>query len=249
MDLCESSGFRLKEMDRHFWELARADFLQHLLRAWLGKKEGVLLDVGCGDGFLLERFAIQLWQGRFHAVDPAFHADRMAELEARFPGRVTATRELPVGELSQVSVVMLFDVLEHVEDDCALLRRLAAGVSPGTLFLITVPSGRRLFGPLDRRLRHFRRYDRRELNILVEKAGLELLECRSFFCSLYFVRCLELLLNRPDDGRGVGGGAISPRFLNVFLRRILAAEAVVERKVTGALPLPGLSLEVVCRSV
>lgn len=45
---------------------------------------------------------------------------------------------------------------------------------------LLVPAHPRLYGRLDRRYGHFRRYDRDRLAGLVDAAGLELLELRSF---------------------------------------------------------------------
>lgn len=140
----------------------------------------------------------------------------------------------------------LFDVLEHLEDDAGFLKMLAGGLPRGAELLITVPAGSRLYGEHDRRLRHFRRYDRIGLAAVLERSGVEVLECRSFFCSLYPVRLLEVL--RGSAGGGIGGGAISPGWLNALLHRLFYCEAVLEGVPAACgLHLPGLSLEAVCR--
>lgn len=142
--------------------------------------------------------------------------------------------------------VTLFDVLEHIEDDAAFLRSVRDMVPAGTLFFLTVPAGARLFGEHDRKLRHFRRYDHGALRLLLERSGLRILETGSFFQTLYWFRCLELLFGRRSPG--VGGGAISPRWLNVCLRNFLRLEAGFEtRQAWSRLRLPGLSLEAICR--
>ena len=204
-----------------------------LLRRRIGGGEGTLLDFGCGDGYLLRRMAAELPRWRFRAVDAAFDAGTMRELETAAPGRIRAERALDAAILPEVSCVTLFDVLEHLKDDAGFLKMLAGGLPRGAVLLITVPAGSRLYGEHD-------------LAAVLERSGLEVLECRSFFCSLYPVRLLELM--RGSAGGGIGGGAISPGWLNALLHRLFYCEAVLEGVPAACgLHLPGLSLEAVCR--
>lgn len=247
MDLSERHSDFSGERERHFWELARADFLLHLLKKHLPpEREGTLLDIGCGDGYLLHRMGEAYPSRKFAAVDPALDSERIARIEATVPGRLRAMRELPPETAGNADAVTLFDLLEHIEDDRNFLRSLSDDAAPGTLFFITVPAGSRLYGEHDRRLRHFRRYDRSNFRGLLKESQLEILELRSFFSALYPIRQLELLCGRT--GGDVGAGAVSPPLLNAALRSMLYMEARLE-----AIParigfrLPGLSLEAVCR--
>jgi len=247
MDLSERHSDFSGERERHFWELARADFLLHLMKKYLPpEQEGTLLDIGCGDGYLLHRMGEAYPSRTFAAVDPALDPDRIARIEATVPGRLRAMRELLSEAVGDADAVTLFDLLEHIEDDRKFLRSLSDDAAPGTLFFITVPAGSRLYGEHDRRLRHFRRYDRSEFRGLLKESRLEILEMRSFFSTLYPIRRLELLCGRT--GGDIGGGAVSPPLLNAALRAVLYAGARLE-----AIParigfrLPGLSLEAVCR--
>ncbi len=138
-------------------------------------------------------------------------------------------------------------MLEHIENDRDFLCSLRERVCPGTLFFITVPAGGRLYGEHDRKLRHFRRYDRGDFRRLLEACGFEILEMCSFFTTLYLIRRLERLCGIRMGGE-VGSGAVSPRFLNGALRAALYAEARLEViPARTGLRLPGLSLEAVCR--
>ena len=247
MDLSERHSDFSGGRDRHFWELARADFLLHLLKRYLPPdREGTLLDIGCGDGYLLQRMGEAYPVRKFVAADPALDSDRIARIEATIPGRLRAMKKLPPETAGNADAVTLFDLLEHIEDDREFLQSLSGDAASGTLFFITVPAGSRLYGEHDRRLRHFRRYDRSEFRRLLKESQLEILELRSFFAALYPIRRLELLLG--GTGGDIGAGAVSPPLLNAVLRAALYAEARLE-----AIParigfrLPGLSLEAVCR--
>jgi hypothetical protein len=115
-------------------------------------------------------------------------ADCADELERRFAGdeRVAVAREgLPgsaalAARAGRLRYALCSNVLEHIEDDGAALRSLAASLVPLGEVVVLVPAGPRLFGRLDRELGHHRRYTRASLRSLVGRAGLELVSIRSF---------------------------------------------------------------------
>jgi SAM-dependent methyltransferase len=65
-----------------------------------------------------------------------------------------------------------FEVLEHIEDDEAALTRWLEHVRPGGWVLVSVPQGRRRFGPQDEWVGHYRRYDESDLVALLERCRL-----------------------------------------------------------------------------
>jgi len=68
---------------------------------------------------------------------------------------------------------VLWNVLEHVEDDEAALREMARALPTGGTVVVFAPAGRGLMGAFDRRIGHHRRYGRRELSSKARRAGLE----------------------------------------------------------------------------
>jgi len=64
------------------------------------------------------------------------------------------------------------NVLEHIDDDREALRRMAAVLAPGGIVVLIVPAFPRLYGPIDERLGHHRRYTRASIAKLAEAAGL-----------------------------------------------------------------------------
>ena len=59
---------------------------------------------------------------------------------------------------SDVDLVHLMDVIEHVEDDVGLVREYVDKVAPGTRFIVTVPAFMWLWSGQDVLFEHFRRY-------------------------------------------------------------------------------------------
>jgi glycosyltransferase involved in cell wall biosynthesis len=76
-------------------------------------------------------------------------------------------------ELARYSfdTVTLINVLEHAEDDVALLRRAQQLLVPGGRVVLYAPAGRSLFGAMDRGVDHLRRYEREELEAKLQQAG------------------------------------------------------------------------------
>jgi SAM-dependent methyltransferase len=74
--------------------------------------------------------------------------------------------------------VLCLNVLEHIQDDAAVLRGFHDSLSPGGHLLLLVPAHRSLFGEIDRSVGHERRYSRGSLRHLLERTGLEPIELR-----------------------------------------------------------------------
>ncbi len=68
--------------------------------------------------------------------------------------------------------ILCLNVLEHVADDRAAVRRLAELLEPGGRLIVLVPAHRGLFGEMDRAVGHHRRYSRGELARVLAEAGL-----------------------------------------------------------------------------
>ena len=72
-----------------------------------------------------------------------------------------------LGELAgQARLILLMDVLEHIEDDFLFLSRLLAAAAPGCFFLATVPADESLWSVHDESFGHYRRYDKSRLEML-----------------------------------------------------------------------------------
>ena len=71
-------------------------------------------------------------------------------------------------------VVTALDVIEHIDDDRAMLREIYRITRPGGLFLFSVPAYRFLWGPQDEISNHKRRYTAPELRARVTAAGFRM---------------------------------------------------------------------------
>ena len=258
MDLTEARARGFTAGSRHPWERARLALATRLIASYVPLRPGdVVLDVGCGDSFVVESLAKQYPDVSFYAVDSAFTPELIAMFEQRLtvPNVSLFSSLDAVPSNSVVSLVLLMDVLEHVDDDHALLRDVTAQgcVTSHTRWLITVPAYAGLFCSHDRFLGHYRRYSRLEFQALMAESRLASIVSGHFFASLVPVRLVQVIgerLSRPPEHAPTGlatwqGGD--------WLARQLAAVLEWDGRVSLALlrlgiSIPGLSNFAICRT-
>jgi len=138
-----------------------------------------------------------------------------------------------VGFLSGVlPAVGLFDVIEHIQDDCAFLCAIRNYLRPGGMVYLTVPAFEWLWSLEDKSAGHFRRYSVRSLSRVLVAAGLHVEFVTCFFTFLpipvLFCRTLPHCLGiaRPSTPNSVRTdheirSSIGNRLLEVVMRREL----------------------------
>jgi len=224
---------------RHWWFVGRRRVLTAVLDR-LDLPAGVrILEAGCGMGgnlAMLSRF------GEVHGFEP--NAEARAFVSAQMTCDLRDGR-LPDGipfAPGGFDLVAALDVIEHLDDDRASLRALAAQLRPGGRLVVTVPAWQFLWSQHDESHHHRRRYGKRELLRLVNEAGLRA-ELVTYFNSLLFPVVVAVRLFNKLLGRGEGADdALPPAVVNRLLTTLFA----VERFVVGRLPMPaGVSLLVV----
>src|SRR5690606_25721837 len=100
-----------------------------------------VLDVGCGNAELL-RLVDARWPGRQLSgadLSPAVvEANQRALPTMRFFAANIESDALPTG----FDMVVCSEVIEHLDDPAAAIKRLAAAVAPGGHLVITCPTGK-----------------------------------------------------------------------------------------------------------
>lgn len=137
-----------------------------------------VLDVGAGSGFFSRKLLCAGLCRSATCVDIAYEADR-TELQCGRP--IAFVRSL---ECVTQDLILMMDVIEHVDDDVGLIRSYTDRMPPGALVLVTVPAFQALWSGHDVFLEHKRRYTMAGLHRTLGKAGLEAIRSRYFFCAL-----------------------------------------------------------------
>lgn len=129
------------------------------------------LEIGCGRGDLLVQLAQRGFEGVGIEISPEALTTAKAAA-AEFPRQLHVFDRLDAVAGQMFDLVMAFEVLEHVPDDGSTLHQWAQYVAPGGRFLLSVPAHMRKWTRADEFGGHLRRYERAQLEELVEGAGL-----------------------------------------------------------------------------
>ena len=105
-----------------------------------------------------------------------FRDDRGVRVASyRFPLAPAALAEI---RTERIDTIVCLNVLEHIEDDRATLADMYSLLEPGGRLVLLVPAFQRLYGTLDVHLRHFRRYEKDDLEQKFREAGFVLEDLR-----------------------------------------------------------------------
>lgn len=230
MDLKETAA--LRSADGHWYYVSKA----RMVEAHLAGRDLSILDVGAGAGWFSRYLLTSGVAGRAVCVDPGYsdeHDEDIAGRPLSFRRHVDSV---------DADVVLLMDVLEHVDDDVGLLASYVKMARPGTRFMITVPAFRFLWSAHDDYLEHRRRYTIGQLSETVRAAGLTELASHYYFASIFPAAAVVRLLRRGASADR-SDMRQAPPWLNAALTRVLSAERTWMR----ANRLAGLSVVCLCR--
>lgn len=132
----------------------------------------IVVDFGAGFGFFGTSLEAQFPDRieRVYLVDIGYGEAELGPV----PGtKLEKVRTLP--PTSGAVFVMMMDVLEHIEDDGAVLQSVVDSVPAGSRFFVTVPAFASLWSRHDEVLGHYRRYRLPGLRLLCGGAGLGLI--------------------------------------------------------------------------
>lgn len=208
MDLIESKN--KSNFNRHPWEYARFLVLLHFLKKIVRTSKPVIVDIGCGDTFVAESILKHYPDAIIYAVDTAFTSEIMQEIKNKgLPKNIDLcyhTNEIP--EHVQADIILLMDVIEHIEYDIEFLKEIKTShfAQTHTKWFITVPAFQHLFCSHDVFLGHYRRYDANMLQCHINEAKLKSLVSGYFFFSLLLPRRLQVRRekNKPVSSLSTG---------------------------------------------
>lgn len=228
-----------KETNEHFWYQARRILISDLLQQALPGRDQKyqIIEIGCGTGIQLPLLA---QFGPVEGLDIIPESIKIVK-QAGFSARVFDIENDPL-ENNSADVIACFDVLEHLQNDGKALIKITTTLRKNGIFLFSVPAIPALFGPHDKAMGHYRRYQKKEIIKKFDAAGLEIKTIgywNSWFLpAIIILRVIKKIIT-PKNTANSDTKAL-PKFLNYCLYQILAAET---RLIKKGLKLPwGLSL-------
>lgn len=154
------------EEDKHWWFASRTRALFNMLDGAVPGRDRRILDVGCGAGNMFHHL------GRYGRVTGLENNPKPIKIaQARgYDVRMGQAENMPFDD-GAFDLVAALDVIEHCEDDTAILRECHRVCSPGGLIVITTPAFQWLWSQNDEVNHHVRRYSGSELRSKLDGAG------------------------------------------------------------------------------
>ena len=183
----------------------RLRFFRELL-----KGDARILEVGCGDGSLLADLKKRNPRLTVEGLDITLSgetAERCAALD--IPVMETAVENAELGH-GRFDLIIMNQVIEHVPDPVAVMKKLAEALKPGGCVSIETPN----LDGYDRRLfrksfwggyyfpRHLHLFHRESLKGLVEKSGLTVVQQSHLLAPIIWIFSVHAFVSQKSKGKG-----------------------------------------------
>src|SRR4051794_4169383 len=172
-----SSSYTLEDQERMSSAKNYFTWQSNMVTRELGRR---VVEVGCGIG----NFTAKLLD-RESVIALDIEPDCVERLKERYPNQPNL--HTFAGDAASVlrglsrfrpdSCVCL-NVLEHIEDDYEAIDAMASVLEPGGIIVLMIPAFPALYGPIDRNLGHFRRYNRESIHQLAQASNLRIKKLR-----------------------------------------------------------------------
>lgn len=165
---------------------------------------GPFLEIGCGDGSLTELLCRKGMSGL--AIDLS---DRAVAVTSGKIGDCNGHVEVARSDLFSVdgskiyNTILIYDVLEHIEDDAAVVCKIKELLRCGGFLLVSVPTRMSEWRWDDELYGHVRRYDEGRLRSLFDEGELKIIcQWDITFPFIYILRRMYTAIIRPPTDLG-----------------------------------------------
>jgi len=170
---------------KHFWHRTRKQTILAVAKELVKElpRNYQVLEIGCGTGDVLQSLQRICSGGKVTGVD--------VDSEALGYARRRVTCQLIQGDINSLqlgrfNLICMFDVLEHIRTDLALLKFLLDNcLEKEGFLLLTVPANPSLWSDFDIYSGHYRRYDSKALKTNLELVGFHVKYLTKFMSLTY----------------------------------------------------------------
>jgi SAM-dependent methyltransferase len=172
----------------------RLEVIARLLCEDSGKGAMQIFDLGSGQGDLVQKLERLLPNARFVGVELSERG--VAISQRKVPGATFLVADIfePPSGLNDfanwATHAVCSEVLEHVDDPVAFLKRARTYLAPGARLIVTVPGGP--MSAFDRHIGHRKHFDRRQIRSTLEQAGYSVE--RTYLAGFPFFNLYRLLV-------------------------------------------------------
>jgi SAM-dependent methyltransferase len=182
--------------DNHPIDIASRAYAISKVRDFYLNQNSIIMEIGCSSGFLIKdlvhSFPDSVVIGADVVKEPLH---RLAQLLPEVPLIRFDLLKCPLPN-DCVDVVIMLNVLEHIQDDFEALKKSFNLLKPGGGLIIEVPAGSYLYDDYDAHLHHFRRYSAKDLNLKLQAAGFTIVRQSHLGIIIFPAFVLVKLLNK-----------------------------------------------------
>ena len=203
-----ASGLRAN----NFWFYRKTEFIGILLEKLKLNKNIKILNIGAGTGNDIETIK------KFGQISVLDIDKKVLDL---IPNNLVKEKviadacNLPFDNNS-FDLVVSFDVLEHIKNDNQAVLEIKRVLKFNGLFVFTVPAYNFLFSSHDRYLEHFRRYNKKQIQKLLN--SFDKIELGNWFFTLFLPISVHRLINKNNNYKLIKISKITDFFGNKILK-------------------------------
>ncbi len=214
----------------HWWWQSRHDLVLRSIRELRKRSKSVepggdapwrILDIGCGGGVAFDDFSKF---GEVFGIEPDAHlAHAIPKWQDRIEQRFFDAEYTPE---EPYDLVLMLDVLEHIEQDEDALLSLKKILRPNGHAIITVPALMSLWSAHDEVNHHYRRYTASNLQTLLTSTGFQVQQLHYFFSWSLPLLYFRKLIAKKKDNYAV---TVPPKVINGLFSTLSHFENMMRR--------------------
>jgi SAM-dependent methyltransferase len=217
MEAAYAQRYRELARDHWWWRARNAYVTRRVAHLFGGITTARILDVGCGDAVLFP------FLSRFGFVEGIEPDPLVVTPDGPWRHRISLR---PFDETfapdEPYDLVLMLDVVEHLDDPSGALRLAGRLLRPGGRILLTVPAFNALWTHHDTINRHHTRFTRSSLRQVADAAGLSTESSGYLFQWLYAAKLVERMKERL--GRVTDAPTVPAPAINAALYRLCRME-------------------------
>lgn len=216
-------------IEHHWWTHARNQLLAKLLLRESGSTDS-LLEVGCGRGVVVK--SLKACGFNIHGVELA--EVKPMEGAQSFVDSGTDAFELPIERRSEITGILLLDVIEHLPEPEQFLKKLESSFPKLAVVIVTVPACPELWSENDTFCGHYRRYSLETLEQLSKDLNWTIKSAGYFFRFPYLPMRLMSLLGIHHTSKLNAPGKATRSLHRLLSAACQLEEALFPRRIRGS---------------
>ena len=229
--------------NNHWWFVARRKIIFSAINNLNFPRKIKILEAGCGNGCNLSMLSHFGEVVAFEKNEGAFKRARSKKIGQIFKAELPCN--LPKDVKKNFDLIVLLDVLEHIEDDTQSLATIRTLMSDKALILITVPAYQWLWSEHDTLHHHVRRYSKKTLKEKLNVSGFRVKYISYFNTLLFPFALVERMKQRIFSSSNEEALSMPNKSINYLLEKIFSYEANFINKISFPF---GLSLIVIAEN-